>query len=617
MLWLVVLLGCSDALARDHIVSKAWLEDVTGELQIDEIKQLPAQPFSGPLTRGFGQSVIWLRLRIDPFAHPESAIEPDRLLLRVRPVYLDEIRVFDPLAEDGVAGVLGDRQHPRDAEFLGLDFLLPIARGDAPRDIWLRLSTTSTRQIDAQVINLSDHVSEAHAQATLFSLYLGLTAIIALWALIYWLLTRDRVIGAFALAQWAALGFALTSLGYTRLIWPDAWAASGLDYLTSIFSILGVSCAVIFHVLLIREYNPPRWLKWVHAGMVALLPIKIAMMAAGHTIESLQLNMAEVLWSPMVFLMTVMLSKEPRASDASAPVLPRKLVIAFYVFLVVILAFASLPGLGLIAIGDISLYIVQVHGLVTGFLLMLLLQYRNRLMRAHYERSLVELERTRLEALHSEQLRDDQDRLFCMLAHEIKTPLATMQMRIGAHTPASGVLRKAIRDINSVLERCVQSNRFEHKQLTPRMTSSDLVKLTQDCIDEYASARTIRLNSPATLVKPMDRQFFSIVLDNLLENAVKYAAPETPIDVELSHDPATEAVRLVVSNTTGAAGSPDPDKVFDKYYRSPLAQRHTGTGLGLYIVQNLVSVLGGQIQYVPADTQVTFICRLPIKTSQS
>ena len=73
-----------------------------------------------------------------------------------------------------------------------------------------------------------------------------------------------------------------------------------------------------------------------------------------------------------------------------------------------------------------------------------------------------------------------------------------------------------------------------------------------------------------------DPQLLPIVLNNLLENACKYASPETPIFVRMQSKTYLTSgqfgMRLQVCNTPGPAGWPEPDKVFDKYYRSPSAR---------------------------------------------
>ena len=102
---------------------------------------------------------------------------------------------------------------------------------------------------------------------------------------------------------------------------------------------------------------------------------------------------------------------------------------------------------------------------------------------------------------------------------------------------------------------------------------------------------------------------------NLIENACKYGASESPVQVKLEAHNSQACVE--VSNLVSPSDWPDPDKVFDKYYRSPHARRQAGTGLGLYLAKNLMQVLGGNIKYCPQAAQVRFVVSLPLNTAQS
>jgi K+-sensing histidine kinase KdpD len=120
---------------------------------------------------------------------------------------------------------------------------------------------------------------------------------------------------------------------------------------------------------------------------------------------------------------------------------------------------------------------------------------------------------------------------------------------------------------------------------------------------------------PQHLPLHTDRQLWFIVLNNLLENACKYAAPDTPIEIRMEMRDDTNGaahLQLTVSNPPNQANWPDPEKIFDKYYRSPQARRQAGTGLGLYLVRNLMQVMGGQIDYAPTKDSVRFVLQLPL-----
>lgn len=602
-------------LAQDHITERAWLEDPQGGLTLAEVQQQTLQPYQGLLSKGYGRSAIWLRLRIDPAAQPDSAIDPGRLMLRMRPVYLDEIQVFDPLAPQSLAGVTGDHQHPREDTIDSLDFVLPIARGQAPRELWLRMVSTSTRQIDVQALRSEDLAHITRKQELMTAIYIGLVAMLTIWGLVYWLFSRDYTVGAFGLQQINALMFALSSLGYLRVLWPSEWPALLLDQFTSVFSVTAVSTAILFHILLTREFAPPGWMLRLYLFMLALWPLKIVLLLTGSVLMALRLNMVELLLSPFVFLLAVLLARGWSTSAPTRTALSRTVVVAFYAAFGLYLLLASLPGLGLIGEGEIALHVAQAHGLMTGFFVLVMLQYRAHVMHKQQRETALALERSLLQVQQERETRTEQEKLLAMLAHELKTPLATMHMRLDANASGSREIRQAIRDMNGVIERCQQTLQLSDHQLLPHIETLDMVSMVLDAVSACPQPQRIALQLPAQLPVHTDRQLWFIVLNNLLENACKYAAPETPIMLRLDtvQDTSGEVcMQLEVSNAPGRAGWPEATQVFDKYYRSPHARRQAGTGLGLYLVRNLMQVMGGRIDYAPTQDAVRFVLQLPL-----
>ena len=267
---LCVLQAVAPALARDHIVDKAWLEDSSARLQWSDVQKLPLTTYSGVLSRGFGNSVLWVRLTIDPRRDSLPSQSPEQLVLRVRPVYLDEIQVFDPLQPEGFVGAMGDLHHPREQRMASMDFLLPIARGDEPRQIWLRVVSTSTRQVSAQVFNMDDLQQRIFFQQLAYAVYISTITILMVWGVVNWLFSGERLIGLFGLMQALGLFYALGSLGYVRAFWPEGWPAHWLDLFTTLGSILAVSTAVVFHAMLTREFGLPLWMKRLQNALLVV-----------------------------------------------------------------------------------------------------------------------------------------------------------------------------------------------------------------------------------------------------------------------------------------------------------------------------------------------------------
>lgn len=614
-LYLVLLSTSPLTFSRDHVVERAWLDDPTGMKTWADVRRELGTPFTGAISRGFGESALWVRLRIDPTG-PGRSGQANDLVLRLRPVYLDEIRVFDPLAPEGRVRVLGDRHHPRLDELQGRDFLLPLARGDAPRDLWLRVTSTSTRQIYAEVLDSEDLTSSVLRHDLFASLYLGLVLTMVAWGLASWALQKEALMGAFAYKEFTALLFGLSSLGFLRALWPSAWSAELLDRLGSIFSILAVSGAILFHVLFLAEFKPARWAIGILKAGLFICLATMAMVAQGSVLLALKINMSIILIGPFVCAAAALSAKAWHdANPARRPTVPRKVVLLFYLLICVLLVVASTTALAWAPATGWTIYISQIHGLLTGTLVLLMLQYRNHMIKAQRQDDMRALELASMQAEHERRTRDEQGKLLAMLAHEIKTPLATMHLRLDTAGSGHREIRQAMRDMNAVIDRCVQAARMGDAALVAKTQSHDLTKIVRDAASACAQPERVRTDIPDQLDIETDIQLLAVILNNLLENACKYSMTDSVITLNVAaiEDPALgPAMRLEIRNRPGTAGFPDPARVFNKYYRSPAAQRQAGTGLGLYLVRSLAQVLGGRISYLPDTESIGFVLTLPL-----
>ena len=598
------------AAAEDGIQQRAWFEDHSGLQSFEQVKDARFQPYEGVLSKGFGASAIWVKLKIDA---PAAEKNPGKMVLRLRPVYLDSIEVFDPAMAEGLAGHTGDMRHPALQPLRGLDFMVPLAEGPLPRDIYLRVTSTSTRQIHAEVVLEQNLLQQLPQQHLLFALYVGAVAIFAIWGVIYWAFTHDKMVGLFGLKQTAAWVYALCSLGYMRMWWPSAWPAAGLDHLASLFSMLATTSAIYFHYTFLQDYQPRRWAVWTLRGLVYLLPINLLLFVTGQPILALNINMVTVLFAPFVMLAAAWTAKgwgyAAQGSGWSSVKLSRFLVVGFYTALVVILCLAALPGLGVVRGGEVALYVVQAHGLASALMVVLLLQYRSYLMRKSQFEDQKLLARTQLQAEQDRRLRDEQEKLLAMLTHELKTPLSTIYMRLDEEGKNAQAIKKSISEMNNVIDRCVQANKVQDQKLQVQSDAVDLMLLIDDVVTSAPSPERIDVQSNAQHRLQTDRQLLGIVLSNLVENACKYSAKDSSIEIAVE-DLGSE-VKLTFKNSPGRAGWPSESRVFEKYYRGAGAQGQAGTGLGLFLVQSLVASLGGRIAYHPTSIQICFVLTLP------
>lgn len=87
------------------------------------------------------------------------------------------------------------------------------------------------------------------------------------------------------------------------------------------------------------------------------------------------------------------------------------------------------------------------------------------------------------------------------------------------------------------------------------------------------------------------------ILKNLLDNALKYSSPGTPVTIRLRQT--DDEVGITVEDRGMGVAEPDRQRLFHPFFRSDAAQRQgiTGAGLGLSIVSRLASALNGRVEY--------------------
>ena len=140
--------------------------------------------------------------------------------------------------------------------------------------------------------------------------------------------------------------------------------------------------------------------------------------------------------------------------------------------------------------------------------------------------------------------------------------------------------------------------------------------LVQDVLEHMRPAlqdRPVTVNLPADLPPvELDYLLMNQVLTNLLENALRYTPPGSPIEVNAG----LQDKRVLISVADRGTGIPpdELERIFDKFYRMPLEQQQTGLGLGLAVCRGFVEAQGGQIWAEPRPGGgAIFFVALPVR----
>ncbi|MFT5858555.1 MAG: K+-sensing histidine kinase KdpD [Flavobacteriaceae bacterium] len=208
------------------------------------------------------------------------------------------------------------------------------------------------------------------------------------------------------------------------------------------------------------------------------------------------------------------------------------------------------------------------------------------------------------------KLSERQNNFLLSVTHELKTPLAANKLYIQtvlkrdlSKEQFDQLLIKANEE-NDRLERMIDNilnaSRLENSALQLAKESFDLHKLSKSSIDRFQqlSPKTkFSLAIQETTSVKGDRLLIETILTNLIENALKYAGPEAHITIYgVTKGSMTS---FGVKDDGPGVNSEDREKIFSKFYRSGNEDTRTqkGSGLGLYIVRELVMLHGGKIIY--------------------
>ena len=236
---------------------------------------------------------------------------------------------------------------------------------------------------------------------------------------------------------------------------------------------------------------------------------------------------------------------------------------------------------------------------------------------------------------HASELRSREDaahlkeEFLSAAAHDLRTPLTVvlgqaelLERRLTRNPearvdPASvaRIVREA-RRLRDLVSELLDAQRLEQGRSVGDLVPSDLFTIVDGVRDRHAAAgRLVEVeDSDEPMIVAVDRPRMEQVLENLIENAIKYGAPGGRPPVLAIQRQGEEAVVAVVDH---GMGIPDQERarIFERFFRASNAQSvtDTGLGLGLYICRRVVEDHGGRIWHEPTPGGgSTFLIALPM-----
>jgi signal transduction histidine kinase len=607
----------------DLISERSWLEDPGRRLTFEDVIHLPTTPYEGVLAMGYAHAAVWVRLRVQPAlargpgaAHSPGA-EEHNLILRIRPTYLDDVRVFDPLQSTEKPVTVGDRQPRAPGVEPSTSYLLPIPRGKEGRDIWVRLETTSTRMVMFDVMEETPmRLSQLRIEHR-GAVYLGVLSMLILWGVVRAALHPTQLFFAFLFYQISNLLCAVFLLGYAQLYWLKWLPPPRIDGLTSLLIASSTWAVLYFGHLLLNQLWRPRWMKLVSLSLVCFYPFLLLLFVLGHARTALHLNMVLIFIAPIIFLtQTFTISRKSESKPPGPDRLPRWMIKIYLSIGLILPVLTSAPALGFTESSSAGLYVSTFYSGVTGFFMVIMLQYREWLTRRWQTDLLISARQSESRVIAERSQREDREKLLAMLGHELKTSLSTLRMLTTSQNIPSllcGKINSSVNDMTQIVERAIQSSALEGNTFSEKLQNCDLLALVASVVEQLHEGHRIVVHTAGNDLATVrvDPTLMKMIVQNLLDNALKYGDPDHPVTVVITPPNASGHWELLVSNKVGRAGMPDPIHVFRKYYRHPRARYRSGSGLGLFLVCGWSQMMGGDLRYEPTQDCVNFRLLMP------
>ncbi|WP_370932334.1 sensor histidine kinase [Amycolatopsis sp. cg13] len=228
------------------------------------------------------------------------------------------------------------------------------------------------------------------------------------------------------------------------------------------------------------------------------------------------------------------------------------------------------------------------------------------------------------EAIRLEAVRRD---FVANVSHELKTPVGAIALLTEAVLDAAEdveevrrfggkILRESTR-LGQLVTELIALSRLQGAERLPDLNVVEVDAVVREALGRTTLSAesaeiTITTDAPSSLLIEGDRTLLVTALSNLLENAVAYSSPGSPVSI--SRRLADGMVEIAVTDRGIGIAEDEQQRVFERFYRADKARSRAtgGTGLGLAIVKHVAANHGGSVGlWSRPGTGSTFTLRIP------
>jgi signal transduction histidine kinase len=228
----------------------------------------------------------------------------------------------------------------------------------------------------------------------------------------------------------------------------------------------------------------------------------------------------------------------------------------------------------------------------------------------------------------------EREQFASIASHELKTPLTTAQGYVDLLTRLIdrpeldrdrfgrylGQLRTGLSRLGVLVADLLDTSRLQQGHLALRPAPCDLTALAREVLDRFAEVpertarHTLAIEAPGPVIGEWDRDRLDQVITNLVSNALKYSPDGGAVRVSVARDAEGWTALAVADEGIGIPPEVQPT-LFRPFVRGAAAASAVGgTGLGLYIVDQIARRHGGAVSLVSAPgAGTTVTVHLPVE----
>lgn len=243
-----------------------------------------------------------------------------------------------------------------------------------------------------------------------------------------------------------------------------------------------------------------------------------------------------------------------------------------------------------------------------------------------------EIEKLKIENEKLKEMNAVKSDLISISAHQLRTSLSALKwilkMFLDQDTgkltnEQEGLVQKAYNSnerMIALVNDMLTLNHSEDTTIPYNIESIDILNLVEQTVFEF-SGETSKKGVELMFLKPenplpllrCDEKMIRVVLQNLIENAIKYSDQKDKVFISLKQS--DKNIEFSVHDTGIGINKEDQDQIFHKFFRAPnaVAKDEVGSGLGLFTTQKIVERHNGKIWFETKEGNgTTFFVTLPI-----